>query len=302
MIYKYFVFGLEVQSEFLLPELLPSTTTTTTTTTDVTILIGTFPSSLTNTTKKGVGFEIAIGEFILDLKDVARFYVKGGNTIIIEPRKGTENDIRLFLLGTCFGAILHQRKILALHASAIAHKGKAVLFTGLSGAGKSTMANAFRLQDFKMLTDDICPVQFINGIPYAQPGYPQSKLWEDALEKMEIEYQHLQYTSEGINKRRVPIINTFEKEPLRIKALYVLQLCDISKVETYPVTGTDKFKLIKDMTYREYGIKYLGMQSYHFMNSIQLANQIHITRIIRPQNSNIQEIMNVIKDDLELLE
>ena len=50
-----------------------------------------------------------------------------------------------------------------MHASAIVHEGKAVLFTGISGAGKSTTANAFRLKGYKMLTDDVCPITFING-------------------------------------------------------------------------------------------------------------------------------------------
>ena len=37
-----------------------------------------------------------------------------------------EDIIRLYILGTCMGAILMQRKILPLHGSAIAINGKAM--------------------------------------------------------------------------------------------------------------------------------------------------------------------------------
>lgn len=299
MNYRYFVFGLQVQSEILLPELLVSVEITAP---DVIITIGETPSRLANCQKKGVTYEVAKDEFLLDLKDIARFYVSNGNHIIIEPNsKGEERDIRLFLLGSCFGAILHQRKILAMHASAIVHEGKAVLFTGISGAGKSTTANAFRLEGYKMLTDDVCPIQFVKNKPYALPGYPQSKLWEDALENMNIQFEHLEYIRNGIQKRRLPITDTFMKKPMEVKALYILQSHNESDVKILKVNDADKFRLIKRMTYRRYLVNGLGIQSFHFMNVSQLANQISIKRLVRPQLFSVNEVVTTIRKDLEAL-
>ena len=51
--------------------------------------------------------------------------------------------VRLYLLGTCMGALLFQRKLLPLHGSAVVINGKAYAFVGDSGAGKSTLAAAF---------------------------------------------------------------------------------------------------------------------------------------------------------------
>jgi len=129
MPYQYYTFGLYIQSDLELPELLVAEFLSLP---DVIIMQGKTPINLPNCQKKGVTYEVAINEFLLKLKDIASFYVKNGNTIIIEPEsKANMNDIRLFLLGSCLGAILHQRKILAMHASAIVYNKRAVLFTGV---------------------------------------------------------------------------------------------------------------------------------------------------------------------------
>lgn len=299
MNYHYYTFGLTIQSEIELPELLIADKNSVP---DVQIVKGKTPESLANCQKKGVTYEVAPNEFLLDLRNIARFYVANGKKITIELNESSiANDVRLFLLGSCLGAILHQRKVLAMHASAIVHEGKAVLFTGISGAGKSTTANAFRLKGYKMLTDDVCPIQFMEGKPYALSGYPQSKLWEDALEKMEIEYQHLENIRAHIHKRRVPIMDAFVKEPTEIKALYILQSHNKDIVEIFDVDDANKFRLIKNMTYRRYLLKDMGMQPYHFMNGSQLANQVHIKRIVRPQTFSVDRVVKIIQEDLESL-
>ena len=81
---------------------------------------------------------------MFQVPDTAIFCIKDGNKIIVSPIKGSEEDkIRLYILGTCMGVLLMQRKVLTLHGSAIAIDGKAYAFIGESGAGKSTLASAF---------------------------------------------------------------------------------------------------------------------------------------------------------------
>ncbi len=296
MIQKYFVFGMNVHSEFNLPVLLPGADDSKP---DVNIQVGQTPDTLPNCQKKGVAFEIAPNEFLLDLKDIARFHVVDGTSITIERKsEDKDEDIQLFLLGSCLGAILHQRKILALHASAIVHEGEAVLFTGISGVGKSTTANGFRLDGYKMLTDDVCPVQIIDGIPYALPGYPQSKLWEDSLEKLEIEYKDLNHIRDGVNKRKVPIRESFITEPTPIKKVYVLRSSNMDDVEIINLEDADKFRIILSMTYRRYLLKDMGIQPYHFANGTALANAIPIKVVRRPQAFCLPELMELVKEDL----
>lgn len=267
---------------------------------DLKITIGEVPTSLDNCQKKGVTFQIAPNEFLLDLEDIARFYVSHGNNIVLERKnEHTDDDIQLFILGSCLGAILHQRKILAMHASAIVHDGEAVLFTGISGVGKSTTANGLRLKGYKMLTDDVCPVEIRDGVPYALPGYPQSKLWEDSLEHLDIDYKELSHIRNGVNKRKVPIHESFIREPIPIKAMYVLSPYNRDELELFSVENANKFRTILNMTYRKYLLKDMGMQPYHFTNGTTLANAIPVKRIMRPQAYCLPEMMALIEADLD---
>lgn len=81
------------------------------------------------------------GELLLKVDGVANYWVKEGREIVIEPGPAAEaGDVRVFLLGSAFGALLHQRGLPPFHAGAVAMEGKAVLLAGRSGVGKSTLA------------------------------------------------------------------------------------------------------------------------------------------------------------------
>ncbi|MDX8394562.1 MAG: hypothetical protein R8K21_08285, partial [Mariprofundales bacterium] len=89
-------------------------------------------------------FQCAKDNLWLNVPDIARFLISNGNSITVESAKNSDpQSIRLFLLGSCLGAILHQRGMLILHANAIRFDDGCVLFAGTSGQGKSTLAAAF---------------------------------------------------------------------------------------------------------------------------------------------------------------
>jgi hypothetical protein len=100
------------------------------------------------------------------------------------PASLTTEDLATYLFGPVMGFILRRRRVLPLHASAVAVGGQAVVLCGESAAGKSTTAAALALRGFTVLTEDISPVQEKNGIPSVEPGYPRICLWPDAVEKL----------------------------------------------------------------------------------------------------------------------
>ena len=138
--YYYSAFGMTIGSAFEIPELIPLKKSKP----DVIIHEGEVPESLDNPMKVGRRLQIKPGHFLYRQDDVAGYHVMNGNRIVVQPSVHVqEKEVRLYLLGSVFGALVHQRGGLPFHASAIEVNGRCVLFCGQSRAGKSTTANAF---------------------------------------------------------------------------------------------------------------------------------------------------------------
>lgn len=124
------------------------------------------------------------GGAMFAIEGVARYAILGGDRIVIEPAPAAaERNVRLYLLGSAMGMLLHQRGLLPLHANAVEIDGKAVAFMGPSGAGKSTLAAWFHDRGYQVIADDVCVVRFDGGgHPTLCPGLPRLRLWKDAIE------------------------------------------------------------------------------------------------------------------------
>ena len=125
------------------------------------------------------------GGGLLVVENIGRFFARGGGELLVEPAAGAPpRNLRLFLLGSAMGMLLHQRGLLPLHANAVVIGGRAVAFTGPSGAGKSTLAAWFRDFGYELLCDDVCVIaQDEAGAAVVYPGLPRLRLWRDALER-----------------------------------------------------------------------------------------------------------------------
>src|SRR5262249_20309363 len=95
-------------------------------------------------------------EVLLDFPDAGRFLVRNGNEILIEPASSSDSEIGVYLLGTAFGVLCHQRGIPPLHASAIDVADGCVAFVGETGAGKSTLVAALAARGHEVIADDVC--------------------------------------------------------------------------------------------------------------------------------------------------
>jgi hypothetical protein len=113
---SYTAHGLQINSEVPLPGLLPGLSQEP----DVRIRYGSVPLALPNPQAESGNFQAAPDTFLLGVPDVGRFLVEKGQDILIERFPNCQEDIlQLFLLGSAFGALLHQRGLLAMHASTI---------------------------------------------------------------------------------------------------------------------------------------------------------------------------------------
>ena len=132
-------------------------------------------------------FEITPNEFWLNIPNIARYWVKSGSSIVIEPyHDADEASIRAFLLTTPMAMLLQQRGYVVLRASAVKGKDGAILFAGQSLGGKSTLAAYFVQQGYQLIADEICAIQNKSDGLCLLSAYPTQYLWRDALEHLDL--------------------------------------------------------------------------------------------------------------------
>lgn len=181
--YWYRVSGLAVASEVDLPGLIlgdPDAIP------DVTIRRASVPMALDGAIAVGPTWQRSDGRFLLRIPSIARFLLEGGRSIAFQAEEGAEpQDVAVFLSGSVFGVLLHQRNQIVLHASAVLVGGKAVLFCGASGAGKSTLAAALGEHGYPLIADDQCAIEIgDDGIPMIQADGRQLRLWEKSISEL----------------------------------------------------------------------------------------------------------------------
>lgn len=115
--------------------------------------------------------------------------------------------------------LLIQRNMVAFHGGTMVIGGKAVIFTGDMGPGKSTITSALRLKGYSFLADDVSVVgDTSEGLVEVNPGYPQQKLCRDAMLKLGLNPESYKQINSDRDKFALPVHNSF------IKNLYLLKL------------------------------------------------------------------------------
>jgi hypothetical protein len=297
-LYHYRVFGLRVASEYKLPELetmFPPEQP------DVRIVLGETPQELEGATVCRPHLQIASQSLLLKVRAAGDFWVRNGNEIILNPLpEASSETVRLFLLGSVFGALLHQRGILPIHGSALVYRGQAFILTGVSGAGKSTLAAALVRKGCKLLTDDVAAVTFDRaGTPWVQPAYPQQKLWRDSAAAMELATGRLIRVMADMEKFAVPAAESYQGKPAVLSAIFHLIKPagdEPGKLDLGPVRGVDKIPLILSNVYRPRFVKGLGLQGEHYQSCFRLAEKVKATQVYRTRDlGELEELAERVK-------
>ena len=218
--YGYCVSGLSVASDLPLAGLIATAARRTS---DIVIAAAALPDALDAPEATGPTWQLAGDRFLIEVPGVVRMLLTGGRRLdySIAPGANAE-DVAIFLSGTGFGILLHQRQRVVLHASAVRVGTGAVLFCGPSGAGKSTLAAALGDAGYPLVTDDFCGITLRDERPWVEPDARQHKLWRNAIEGLSLGERRDAAVRSSLEKYYVEP-RAASLVPLPLTAVYVLR-------------------------------------------------------------------------------
>jgi hypothetical protein len=269
------LFGLALASEVPLPELVATPEDGPA---DVRIKVGPIEAD----PGAPPGLRVLGEDALLVIPAVGRFLVAGGREMLVEPAAGVSaRNLRLYLLGSAFAAILPQRGLLPLHANAVVVEGRAIGFMGHPGSGKSTLAAWFHDRGFDVLADDVRVVTAAPaGRPLAHPGIPRLRLWREALEAGGRDASAYERSFDDMDKYTVPTDLERVLPAVPLSHLYVLEKAeDAASVDR--LEGSAAVEALIANTYRGAYVPLMGATRRHMLACAQLARTVPVFRASR---------------------
>ena len=274
-VHRYRLFGLSVWSEVPLPELVAEDGAGTA---DVRIALG----AIADRPEAPPGLHVDGERTLLVIPGIGRFLARAGLELQVEPENGVSpRNLRLYLLGSAFAAILHQRSLLPLHANAVVVEGRAIGFMGHPGAGKSTLAAWFHDRGFDVLADDVCVVTAgPDGRPLAHPGIPRLRLWREALEAGGRDAAAYERSFDDMDKYTVPTDLERVLPAVPLSHLYLLDKAEDSPSVTR-LEGSAAVEAMIANTYRGAYVRLMGLTRPHLLACAELARTVPVFRARR---------------------
>lgn len=278
--HTYRVAGLSVRSDIVLPGLIAGGADDEPA--DVAIRRTPVALEFDGATASGPTWQMADDRFLLRIPDIARFLLTGGRDIAFDMENSRAPDEAApFLVGTVFGILLHQRRRIVLHASAVCVGGKAVLFCGPAGAGKSTLAASLMQRGYQSVADDLCGIEF-KPAPMAHPDGRRLKLWADAIARLDLGASRGDLVRHGLRKYYVESPAMYP-HALSVGAVYLLR-------DTYapyspgitPVNIVDAALLLQRGGFRPGLIRRMGLREEYFRAAAAIVNAAGVFELRRP--------------------
>jgi len=232
---------------------------------------------------------------LLSIVDVAIFKIVAGKKITIHPFcvRYDQKEIELYLLGSAFSIVLHQRKLSVFHANAIvASNQRVLLFAGESGAGKSTLAAAFCQKGYQYLTDDVSVLYQQDIHWWVAPAYPYIKLWDNSLQFFAMHKRNHIPVINRENKFYVNFHEQFCSCPGLVSGMFMLNRSQaVDNPCLVKLSGLQAYQLYLKNIYRIQFLSALGLLTQQFHTISKLARDVPCFRLDVPHSLSPQNIV-----------
>ena len=290
MMYPYAIYGLDISSEVRLLGVAPGGAAQ-----DVVIRRGEVQLPSLQRGLSGILFHVEQDTVFFRWERVGSFRIRGGREVVVTPDPQVDDLVlQRFMLGPVLAAVLHQRRRLILHASAVALPMGAVAFLGESGSGKSTLAAHFHARGCPLIADDIVAIQVEQETHLVYPGVPEIRLWPDSVSALGEDPDDFPTELPGSAKRVWTVDDKISPQPLA--RVYLFEEGD--RHEILPVPPAEAAIALVRYTY---GVRLLLTIDpvAHFHHCMAIARTVPTCRLRRHLAlERLPELLTLIEDDL----
>ncbi|WP_133553661.1 hypothetical protein [Algoriphagus boseongensis] len=204
-------------------------------------------------------------EFEYQVEGVANYFVKKGDTILIQACCEDWNTILLYFYSNCMVALLFQRNLIPFHVSGVIDpKGGVWLFAAPSGIGKSTTAIKLKEKGYDLFTDDTALVYLIGSICVAEASYPLIKMWKATLENQTTYDTSQTYQLRpDVEKFGGFFHESFMDEPMKVNGIIFIEE-EGDQFETKRLKGIEGFQRLRNNVFRSQWINGMGKAKLQF--------------------------------------
>lgn len=252
---------------------------------DVDIAAGSVPDRLDHRDTETCHWSANEREHLLAVPGVGRFLITDGRRIFYAADAGAdERLVDAYLLGSCLGAVLHQRGRAVLHGAAVTSNERAFAICGKSGAGKSTTAAHLLAHGPQLLSDDLT-VLADSAEPVVLPGYPQSKLTREALARLGGDCAGFPPAPGDRGKVAVPREVAFCDSPRPLSGVFVIERMDAAEPRIVRLTPAQALAPLLRHTYRRHYVV-ASRAERHLSQWAHVARKVPVFLIVRPRDTD----------------
>jgi len=264
---------------------------------EVVMRYGAVPTALEHPLVSTRRWDSAEGRFLLRVAGVGRFLLADGDRITFEREAGAPAArAAAYLQGSVMGMLLLQRGCVVLHASAAEVDGRAMLFCGASGEGKSTLAATLSTMGYPTISDDVACIRFdATGYPFVSADARQLKLSEEAIDALTL-HGRKRGAVFGAAKCYVSPPSQSLADALPLQGIYLLRSDAVLQDSIVPLEAPQALRQLKRNAHRPALVRRLGQAARYFEASARIMGHIGMFSLERRRGiSGLQQTASMLE-------